>query len=868
MATLSTEDTVRQAVAKLEALQPPVPRNYSKATTIDVRTPPGQETVHTIDVRTPPGQETVPASPDPSVRQMLFGNGPKPWLPIAANGGHPSDSLGAARPPPVAANFAACEDPLNVTSSESYFKSAKAFGKAAAAGASLLGASIDPVCGGANLPAIAELPSGLVADGQRREPGPRMPFPQARGTALKAKLNEAAPEVAALRDSVMEAMAKPQMHLVEVQQFLKSSEGIQDRTQLTALELRSIGWPADVLRQMRAVLQSLEKWQATEKAAKDKLESGKTTVRDILKALDELCTAWCVLGAATAGSVKVDLNMQRRGWVASALVSAMIDAAVALLKEHPDIPMVRQLELQLKRGASQPQLQDLGIQDLLASTLAELAQCLQGLPSMAAQTHDQPVPEALWHAIVKGDAGTVVAVMQTGGLTSGRICDQHGHSVLWDAVAFNQAELALLLLKYFPPDNSERGVNLGETHDKSGNNLLHLAASHKPFNQSAQLLFTKLFEHMPEALQGQCNFSGQTFLHLAAANMNFWLMRFVLQHGMLDALSKRDEAGWCPRSILANELRAKKIAERPPVQAGKSGGEAPVQMPPWCRLGAFQPPKPGAAPPPFADCAVEVKDSKRGVLRIHAHRVILAGCSAQLRKELDALRPPRGELDTTAPTLGGGRRTREVPNLIHVDPKCCNSIDLAYHAVRYLYLADASWVGECEASDVRQALRFVRRCGLPDELDLELRNALLQRLGEERSHALIPETFKQVEQLGLGGAAQLYLARCLISNDRAWEAMRDQKEDSYTLVLTALTKLELYLTSGKVDDVIALQSAEPTPGSADSSPQCAVGTGAHPYANMFVPQHTLQQQMLPQHWQQQQMQQPMWPQHQGGRGWS
>lgn len=847
------DDTVRRAAARLEALASPSEDMFA------LRPRLSDVSQYTIDARTP--QETAPASPRLSFPQPARReHGAQQWLPTGLQAHAPAGAIA----------FAVTDDPLNM-SSKSYFKTYAQAQEPAPGSTSGPNAAVQGSFASGVLNTYTTSGGSMVSPGTpapdaptRREAAQRIPFPQARGTALKAKLNDASMEVAALRHSVDEAMAQPHMHLVQMQELLKCSVGIQDRTQLSDEELGSIGWPAAAFRQMRVILESLESWQQQAKAAQEQLDSSSKAVRGISQALERLLAAWCTLSVAVSGPVKVDLSMERRGWAASAMVSALIDAAVAQLKEQPDVPMVRQLELQLKRGAAQPELKDLGIEDLLVSTLSELAQCLQGLPPMSLQNTNHQAPELLWHSVTKGDFAAVVAIMQHGGLPSARVCDPQGHSVFWDAVAFHQADIALLLLQHFPPANSDVGVNLGEAHERTGNTLLHMAAKMQPFSQSAKQLFVELFESMPQALTAQRNFNGQTFLHMAAANMNFWLLRFALQHGLVGLISEKDDADWTPRGLLAHALAAKRVAEYPPVR-GLPEADMAVSLPPWCRLGTFQPPKPGAAPQPFADCAVEVKDAKRGAMRIHAHRVILAGCSSVFRKELDALRPPSGELDNTAPSIGACRRPHEAPNLVHVDPSCCSNVDIVHHVLSYLYKADVSWCGSCDASDLMQALCFVHKYGFPRTLVVRLQDALLRSLSGEKSHALIPLIFKQAENLGFGGAAQLYLARRFICNDRGWDMTSEA--DACALLQTAFTKLEILFATGKSDGLIAVQCSQvPSADVGTASPEQAQQQAfAQQQQQQSLQQPLQQQRFLQQQWLRQWVQQRYWAHRQAGR---
>lgn len=136
----------------------------------------------------------------------------------------------------------------------------------------------------------------------------------------------------------------------------------------------------------------------------------------------------------------------------------------------------------------------------------------------------QGAPE-LWHAVHVGDLAQVSAYVQ-GGQCHGRMRDASEHSVLWHAISFSHLQIAILMLELFPP-GSENGIDAGEVHHRRGDTLLHLLCQLRPFGAETAKLFKGIACALPPVLFEKTNKAGCTFLHYAAASMNFWILKYM-----------------------------------------------------------------------------------------------------------------------------------------------------------------------------------------------------------------------------------------------------------------------------------------------------------------------------------------------------
>jgi len=643
-------------------------------------------------------------------------------------------------------------------------------------------------------PVTAAVPVSTGIAGLPMDASTHQPFPKAKEAVLHKKLGDASAEVAGLCATLGEFAKRPHAHPAEVQQIIEAAESIQARTRLQDTELELIGWPTKLLQEMREIAAAVGSWQACEQEAKQVLADGTAPLPTAVRAIEGLLAAWQRL-SGLRGGLRVDLGLERRARGAGPMISALLDQAMASVRRQPNMLVVRQLEALIRHSVAQPELRQLGVAPALSHTLHELSERQQGMlpdTDIAARMH-LAVPDVVWRAVVEGDVQAVASMIHKGGLVSGRMRDSRGHTMLWDAIAFGSIEVALLLLKTFPPDLAH-GVDLGELHARNGNSLLHLASGLKPFTSQAEGLFAMLFERMPEAFQIHQNQRRQTFIHIAAARLNFYVLKYAAMRGLGTLFTGPDGAGWTPQALLDYHLSERNIGNELPAVDG-----CQFRLPPWCSLGALQPPSLGT-PPQFSDMVVDVRDKLRGRVELHAHRVILAGCSRTWHRILSGRR-------------SRGPSTMATPAVLSLDPAYCSSADVALFAVRFLYTGNLDCSFKSDSSLLMQLVRLCSSCRLPAPLCVWASNALLRCLDDPGSDLQAGALMAEADNFGLAPAARCFLARRLFASDAAVRAVPERDRDR--VIEAALGALE----GAPAARAAAEEGSFPPPGAA------ALGSG-------------------------------------------
>jgi hypothetical protein len=553
-----------------------------------------------------------------------------------------------------------------------------------------------------------------------------------------------------------------------------------------------------MLQQMRETTVHFESWQRCEDAAKWAIGEGDAPLHEVVQALEGLLGAWRRLSVLEKDPIITGIGLKRRAKGAVPMMSALLDQAMALVRREPNVLVVRQLEALLRHSAGQPEMRELGVEPALQSALHELSDSVQGLPQAIANSAPGmylAAPEIVWRAITEGDATTVAAIIRQGGLVSGQTRDPHGHSVLWDAIAFGSTEVALLLLKTFPPDQPY-GVDLGELHPRNRSSLLHLVAGLQSFASQAEGLLAMLFERMPESLRNHRNARNQTFLHVAAGRLNLWVLKFAAVRGLESMFTAEDDRGWTPRSLLDRHMSERGIAERPPTARTAKGGRGP-HVPPWASLSALQPPAPGSKPP-FSDVVVEVQDEHRGRIEIHAHRVVLAACSRVWHRALAAASRP-GPLkpkntDGSQETAKHNPKACSPTVLPLLQTQCCN-VDVALFALRFLYTGTTECTFQTDAKLLLQLLQLCVAFSLPAPLMAWALDAILQSMAEGQRPATDEPAalLQRAHEFGLSPAEKCFLARRLFASETAWEALDEKLRGQQ--IEQMLDSLEPLLTS-------------------------------------------------------------------------
>jgi len=620
---------------------------------------------------------------------------------------------------------------------------------------------------------------------------------------IERNLAGASTDIANLNRMVEQASQRGKVHPAELLQIMGLAKAIRTRTSsLSEKDLARAGWPHELLKRMRDMTEGFENWQHSEAAAKGVVTDIENASLDtVVVALSDLLVAWCrliPLSDAAPGQVGIDLDLQRRAQATMPLVSALLDHCTPLAKASMDAPPAQRLLILLTRALEQPGLEGLGATPILSQALSELKTEVaeierrraeeepilraEAMRAAAEQAKHLKAPDELWHAVTSGNLEIVETIIYQGGLVSGQTRDQTGHSVFWDAVAFQQADVALLLLKHFTP-GTPHGVDLMETHHRNGNSLLHLISSIKNFTPSATELFWKVFSEIPEGMYRHCNARGQTFVHTAAGHLNLWILKCAANGGLFADFSALDNAGWSPRRLLDYHLSSWRIAEEiPPAKP------LPVErcrIPPWCRL-----PIPGSVESPFTDVVVTVceESSGAGALKLPAHAVVLATISSEWHRELQL-----------AWKSGSG-----APVVLTVDPESCRSGQVLNYVLNFAYTGDVSCSFETNGPLLWQLLCLCARYNLPSTLSERAKVALLRCLNDPLCGNTIPALLRDAKDVGLSALERQFVARHFISQDAAWHGAEPAEQS--TLLTEAISELEPCFSQRSFEDTMNMTS--------------------------------------------------------------
>jgi len=157
-----------------------------------------------------------------------------------------------------------------------------------------------------------------------------------------------------------------------------------------------------------------------------------------------------------------------------------------------------------------------GIASSSASTSGDIDAAPSPVSSLRSDSTVEAPDASLWEAVTQGNLAKLEEMTAKGLLSSGRMLDANGHSIMWNAIAFQQPQIALFLLQRFPPGLGASGIDLSEVHAKRGDTLLHLCLYINEFSVHAADVFQRIFQGC-KAMHEVVNHDGQSFLHVAFA---------------------------------------------------------------------------------------------------------------------------------------------------------------------------------------------------------------------------------------------------------------------------------------------------------------------------------------------------------------
>lgn len=290
------------------------------------------------------------------------------------------------------------------------------------------------------------------------------------------------------------------------------------------------------------------------------------------------------------------------------------------------------------------------------------------------------------------------------------------------------------------------------------------------------------------------NKTGQSFLSIAAARLNFWVIRLALTEAPYTAslLQKPDNSGNTPLHILRRRM-AEAAAE--PTRPRLQGEREEAKLPPWCLLSRCKPMliADGVDPPLFSDLVLEVEDASApgGLVRVAGHRVVIGACSDVLDGQIRKL-------------SHGGR--------LRVDSLCCRSGEVLLALLHFCYSGEIRLSFREDAFLLWQMLCLCVQYALSIELTKYVRSALVSSLWEPRHAAVVPVLLQAADKVSLTEKESCLVAYALLANPEA--ALVDVLDDARRaqVLVTALGDIEKHVLSA------AGQMKSQTSGSTGSQP--------------------------------------------------
>ncbi|CAJ1358488.1 unnamed protein product [Effrenium voratum] len=318
--------------------------------------------------------------------------------------------------------------------------------------------------------------------------------------------------------------------------------------------------------------------------------------------------------------------------------------------------------------------------------------------------------------LAKGDAAGAEAAVEK--LRGARALPPKS-SAFSAALAHGLPGVAWRVWQRFPPEHPS-GVEVSEC-DASGDSLLHSICRSKKFDRKAFELFSQLLRAVPAELRCHRNGSGQSFLHVAAARLNTQILAASLTDfpALAPLFAQQDSAGASPMSILAKHLAARGRPQPPCTEQNK----------------AFE-----AHTPSGAEVEVEVEDEVSGKVCLRFKESVLRlsqRCSEEMRTQSAKVK---------------------------VDPGVCRSARAVSEALNFL---TGQPLTLSESRELWQLLSFSVRYRLPRELRQHASAALLDRLKDKESAAVLPMLVRGGQAAGLTAPERRYVLYCMLTSPEA-----------------------------------------------------------------------------------------------------
>eukprot|EP00746_Dinoflagellata_sp_MGD_P139358 gnl/MRDRNA2_/MRDRNA2_72831_c0_seq1.p1 gnl/MRDRNA2_/MRDRNA2_72831_c0~~gnl/MRDRNA2_/MRDRNA2_72831_c0_seq1.p1 ORF type:complete len:852 (-),score=142.18 gnl/MRDRNA2_/MRDRNA2_72831_c0_seq1:62-2617(-) len=603
-------------------------------------------------------------------------------------------------------------------------------------------------------------------------------FPQPRGSVVQSKITAVSTEVDALHDEVSQIIDGRSVRPAELQRLLQDADSLRASINLRDHELADVpSWPSEALRQVKAVAKAIDSWESSMAVAQqyqqllatrhETAQACETVHLDqIVKQLMCICDAWEALQLSMQRKLNIELNLEQRARVASPMVSVLLDEALLMARADSSNRAAGQLRQMLADQRYRKFLQSLDVALPGASTVMDLqsSECMkQTAPKRRVQC--VVATDVLWKAIVQGDVPVITALAKQAVLPSGQATLDQKVTVFWNALELQQLEVSYCLMQLFPPsDSTGRGVDVLEVHPETGNTVLHMICSCDRFTHQTAELFQAIFTVTPASHRTFLNIRGETFLHIAARRLNFWILQFAVSQGL-------------PKDVATGELTPLMQVEmairqrKGPLVVPNKPGRLLSNVPSWFQLAKLAPTRVGDKPAPFHDVTVELQDSKLGIVAMHAHSVVLAGTSPVIRSLIS---------DTAS---GDGQSSLRI---LKIEPQYCSSSQVLFTALKFLYAGEFCCDFEEDGSLLWQLLCLCLKYQLPQPLRQCALLSTLRALTLTRNAAVVGVLLRGAQQIGLHPQEQQFVARCFACTSKAYLAVEEAKRVKTLQIALAL----------------------------------------------------------------------------------
>eukprot|EP00930_Biecheleria_cincta_P044107 TRINITY_DN30267_c0_g1_i1.p1 TRINITY_DN30267_c0_g1~~TRINITY_DN30267_c0_g1_i1.p1 ORF type:complete len:861 (+),score=174.46 TRINITY_DN30267_c0_g1_i1:160-2583(+) len=634
-----------------------------------------------------------------------------------------------------------------------------------------------------------------------------VPFVSSQDEVLRKRLAGRHAEVEALRsriDAALSDAGPAPCRLAGLRQLLLEAQSLRDALLLSETQLEKAGWPLSGLQRLQNALELIDRWDALLPEIRQRLAAPEPKFGSCSASgeagggiggpalLKKLAQAWAALANPGALPRGVDFDIQGKARSAQALVSALADRLASDARVGGEATAGLRQSLAAVLG-------DQAVRRTLVHGLGAELPRVEGGGGGGGGANSRSLQQSMSEQ--KKQAALSTQASEQPLLASLAACDAASDSLLRScdvpssrtgfglALTKGLCGPALAIWKRFPPQLGEsRGVDVAEVQAETGDTFMHVVCALKHFDQQAAELFTNLLSACRKLpVLRATNASGQSFLHIAASRLNFWVLVQTLSSvpELADFFFLKDHSRRSPASLLAKHLRARCCGgARPscPVLLQGDPGSQP-----------FEENDNVIANP---DVELEVQDeSAARPMRLMSRRQELSAASKRWDEELRL--------------LSSSEAGTEGKLLLQVDPGCCRSFRALRAALDFVRAGTPPTSLEGDGRALWQLLSLCIKYQLPELLRRHACSALLRSLGSVENLAVLPLLMRGARASGLRQQERCYVLHCLLTQPEALASADHDKsghQRKAKTLLAALAELE-QLVAGSTSEKGAVTGA-------------------------------------------------------------